>query len=299
MTKDDLYTLLGVLPSAEDVVVRAAYKALAQRYHPDRWAGSPEDAHRRMSAINEAFRVLGDHSLRAEYDNARKQTTERQSFDDGSDQNADAFGAALAELEERWSIACSIYPDLRDIRSQLSKISTPLAFAYVTSILEFKSYLKRGEVAASLEREFLERYFGTEPRVLAYARHLILDGERNAARALNSFVDVLGNGVDPDLLIEKIDSDFGLTTPRAQKLSRERKQQRFKVLVRSLQGKGYFDDAKELGALLGFEINEIGGGLFSMPQVEVKSQTGEVQVFKNPGAFIDWARSNLCRGYIA
>jgi curved DNA-binding protein CbpA len=28
----DYYATLGVLPSAEDIVIRAAYKALAQRY---------------------------------------------------------------------------------------------------------------------------------------------------------------------------------------------------------------------------------------------------------------------------
>ena len=30
----DYYRILGVIPSAEDFIIRAAYKALAQRYHP-------------------------------------------------------------------------------------------------------------------------------------------------------------------------------------------------------------------------------------------------------------------------
>ena len=34
------YQILGVTPDAEDIVIRAAYKALSQRYHPDKFKGS-------------------------------------------------------------------------------------------------------------------------------------------------------------------------------------------------------------------------------------------------------------------
>ena len=36
------YQTLGVTPDAEDIVIRAAYKALSQRYHPDKFKGSVE-----------------------------------------------------------------------------------------------------------------------------------------------------------------------------------------------------------------------------------------------------------------
>ena len=57
MTKD-YYRILGVLDDAEEIVIRAAYKALAQRYHPDKWTGSKDEANKRMSDINEAYGVL-------------------------------------------------------------------------------------------------------------------------------------------------------------------------------------------------------------------------------------------------
>ena len=67
----DYYAVLGVNPSAEDVVIRAAYKALAQRYHPDRFAGSKEVAHRRMSELTQAYEVLADPVRRPKYDRRR------------------------------------------------------------------------------------------------------------------------------------------------------------------------------------------------------------------------------------
>jgi curved DNA-binding protein CbpA len=67
----DYYAVLGVNPTAEDVVIRAAYKALAQRYHPDRFAGSKEEAHRRMTALTQAYEVLADPVRRPKYDRRR------------------------------------------------------------------------------------------------------------------------------------------------------------------------------------------------------------------------------------
>lgn len=56
------------MPSAEEVVIKAAYKALAQRYHPDRFKGDKEFAKGKMEALNEAYRVLSDPVLRKAYD---------------------------------------------------------------------------------------------------------------------------------------------------------------------------------------------------------------------------------------
>lgn len=67
----DYYAILGVDPTAEDIVIRAAYKALAQRYHPDRFAGSQDEAHRRMSEITKAYEVLADPMRRKKYDRRR------------------------------------------------------------------------------------------------------------------------------------------------------------------------------------------------------------------------------------
>ena len=56
----DHYAILGILPDAEQVVVIAAYRALASLYHPDRWKGDLTEATRRMADINVAYATLGD-----------------------------------------------------------------------------------------------------------------------------------------------------------------------------------------------------------------------------------------------
>jgi curved DNA-binding protein CbpA len=65
---NDLYEVLQVRHGAEPEVIRAAYRALARKYHPD-FGGSPQ----RMASINEAWAVLGDETQRAAYD-ARPKT---------------------------------------------------------------------------------------------------------------------------------------------------------------------------------------------------------------------------------
>ena len=60
---NDLYEVLQVRQNAEPEVIRAAYRALARKHHPD-FGGKPE----RMAAINEAWAVLGNPTGRAAYD---------------------------------------------------------------------------------------------------------------------------------------------------------------------------------------------------------------------------------------
>jgi len=63
----DLYKVLQVDPEAEREVIRAAYRTLALKHHPDLSAGS----HDRMAALNHAWGILRSVSARAAYDQAR------------------------------------------------------------------------------------------------------------------------------------------------------------------------------------------------------------------------------------
>ena len=57
-TLDDAYAVLGVQPTATDDEVRAAYRKLALKHHPDRVAALGDDirraAEKKFQEINEA-----------------------------------------------------------------------------------------------------------------------------------------------------------------------------------------------------------------------------------------------------
>jgi hypothetical protein len=61
------YETLQVSRSAGEAVIRASYRVLIQKYHPDKH--SPRDEAEHLTRLlNEAYRVLSDPELRAEYD---------------------------------------------------------------------------------------------------------------------------------------------------------------------------------------------------------------------------------------
>ena len=64
----DAYRILQVDPQAEEVVVHAAYRALARRYHPD--GDAPNTS--RMSELNRAYALIRDRTLRTSYDASRR-----------------------------------------------------------------------------------------------------------------------------------------------------------------------------------------------------------------------------------
>ncbi|HET7931966.1 MAG TPA: J domain-containing protein [Rhodanobacteraceae bacterium] len=62
------YDNLQVARNASPEVIRAAYKGLTQRYHPDRHSDDRARCERVMKIINEAFAVLSDPRKRTEHD---------------------------------------------------------------------------------------------------------------------------------------------------------------------------------------------------------------------------------------
>jgi len=64
--KSDHYKVLEVLRNASAEDIQRAYRTLALRYHPDR--NSAPDAAALMTAINQAWEVLGDSRRRRDYD---------------------------------------------------------------------------------------------------------------------------------------------------------------------------------------------------------------------------------------
>lgn len=77
----DYYQILGVDKNAEASAIKAAYRRLARKYHPD--VSTEADAESQFKAVAEAYAVLKDADKRAEYDaycEQRKAAQNRSTF---------------------------------------------------------------------------------------------------------------------------------------------------------------------------------------------------------------------------
>jgi len=66
-TVKTLYDILEISPAASEEVIKAAYRVLCSRYHPDKNIGAAS-ATRAMTAINRAYAILSDPIRRKAYD---------------------------------------------------------------------------------------------------------------------------------------------------------------------------------------------------------------------------------------
>jgi curved DNA-binding protein len=66
MKYKDYYATLGVARDADEAAIKAAYRKLARKYHPD--VSSEKDAEERFKEVNEAYETLKDPQKRAAYD---------------------------------------------------------------------------------------------------------------------------------------------------------------------------------------------------------------------------------------
>lgn len=98
MGRADPYVTLGVDPSASDAELRAAYRRLVQRHHPDHNGGSPESA-RRFEQIQEAYARVRD--LRA----SRPRPSGGGSQPSGGGPGTGGVDSRLADIERELAAA--------------------------------------------------------------------------------------------------------------------------------------------------------------------------------------------------
>ena len=197
------YDTLGVSIDAEPEVIKAAYRALCKKYHPDITTFPKKEAEERMKAINLAYEVLGNPDSRRQYDSTMGR-------DNDFDSTFDRSETFENETEEAWAFARKYFPNIDQNYKQLARISQVLANTYRLTLIEKKKFNtdQADALRSRLEKEYLTRYFGKEPAIREFGLKLILKKKREAALELNKAVKTFGKNIDPQVLIYKISKEF-------------------------------------------------------------------------------------------
>ena len=138
------YQILHVQEHAEDVVVHAAYQALATHYSKNAVSTNKE-----LIQIEEAFAILGDSKKRAQYDLLRFRTSPEQTIDSILEARL-----PVGNIEEQaWEVLITLYPQLGQNLNQLEASQAYLAQSYRGLILEFISEHLVHRVVTHLSQE--------------------------------------------------------------------------------------------------------------------------------------------------
>ena len=202
----DYYRILGVLDDAEDIIIKAAYRALAQRYHPDKWGGNQNDATKRMAEINEAYSELSDTARRKKYD---KEFFKFKSRNEESDEPSETFNEEeLNEIDEAWVLATEFYPSIKRDFEELRIINSVLANTFKVRLVETKNFNQSSEIKKQYEQEYSKRYYGENEYVRNFAKFLLTNNQKKAAVRVNTIVRLMGGSATYTQIFDKILNEF-------------------------------------------------------------------------------------------
>jgi curved DNA-binding protein CbpA len=202
----DYYSILGVLPTAELVVIKAAYKAMLKVYHPDRFNGTQAEAHTKSIEINEAHFILSDIGKRKIYDASKKE----KSFYDESNGHTGQNSSASSASDKEWQLACKYNHELIHLEKELYVVSPKLSFAFRATLIGSKNFSNAEQISKELLVGYLDTYFGPNQEVMGYANKLLIDGYRAAAKELNQVVKIFGKDINAKSVINQIEVEFCL-----------------------------------------------------------------------------------------
>lgn len=195
---NDYYKTLGVTPNAEDVVIRAAHKALTQHYNLDGWKGDKLEANRMLFELNEALVVLTDSEKRKLFDDSRANESQP------SESSLAKVEFSVDQISKDWQVACQFNPELIEISNELTSLSGELSLAFKIALLESRRFDDCYRLAKKIEQEYLQKLFGKNEDVQRFGHDLLKEGLSDAAIELNDIVRVMGDSIDAPSVIDSI-----------------------------------------------------------------------------------------------
>jgi DnaJ-class molecular chaperone len=99
MAVKNFYETLGLLQVADDVVIKAAYKALAQKHHPDKHKTDQAFHTQKMAELNEAYAAIGTKAKRKAYDESLKRTSTKRDSAKSAETPTSSNDALIQKLQ--------------------------------------------------------------------------------------------------------------------------------------------------------------------------------------------------------
>lgn len=194
------YQILGVLEDAEEIIIRAAFRSLIQKYHPDKWVGDKNYANEKTIQLNRAYKTLSDPKEREEYDKTI-----------GKDIYKNDIETEISDaITEAWEKAIKFYPELTQISAELSQISSSLQLTFKIAVTEKRQFEDSQSLANALKEKYLRRYFGTNKDVQTFALFLLKERNQSAAKELNKVVAILGDDATSERIISRVCDEYGI-----------------------------------------------------------------------------------------
>lgn len=113
---EDWYRILQITELASGEEVKAAYRKLAKKYHPDAHPGDKE-CESRFQEISEAYSILSDPEKRRVYDEKRNQTLkgQRSRKTSAKNQMPDAEPVDFRNIHKNFERFFGFNPDTKEI----------------------------------------------------------------------------------------------------------------------------------------------------------------------------------------
>lgn len=181
----DYYSVLGVAPGADPVVLKAAYRALAKKYHPDQTASATEQE---FNEIRNAYEVLSDEEKSKEYEYQHQQ---KLLWQYGHAARLRDLTIAV-RLDDRWEKLTQEFPELGKNYVRLERASEALAERFKLQVLGAKHLSSFYHIATRLEYQYYKKHFSKCRDLQALGRKLLAAGLRDAAHQLEQEINACG-----------------------------------------------------------------------------------------------------------
>lgn len=182
--RKDYFAVLGLSSQAAPEVVKAAHRALAKKFHPDRNQDDDGEPQQRFHEIQEAYEVLRDEDRLKYYLRLRAQLLMQEQMQKTKVAGPQIRPRAYLKLDDRWEHLVRKYPELSQHYAKFCFMSHKLGNQFKLMVLGTPDHARFERVAAKLERQFYRKHFSCHRNLQVLAKKLAEAHRRHAVRML-------------------------------------------------------------------------------------------------------------------